>query len=74
MLDDLIELLKKIVSQRKPVGLVNNYDGNKSRWQVKIGNMKAEDFNLAITYDPKVVATNTAECSLIRMSGHQEAK
>ena len=59
MLEDLTELLRKIDNQKKPVGVEVNYDGNKFRWQVKIGNMKAEDFNLAVSHNTKVVAGKT---------------
>jgi len=43
MLEDLIELLRKIISQRKPVGLEINYDGRKFTWRFKVGNTKADE-------------------------------
>jgi len=45
MLEDLIELLRKIVSQRKPVGLEINYDGKKLSWRFKVGNIKADEWH-----------------------------
>ena len=48
MLEDLIELLRKIVSQRKPVGLEINYDGRKFSWRFKVSNIRAEEWNLVL--------------------------
>ena len=45
MLEDLIELLRKIVSQRKPVGLEINYDGGKFTWKFKVSNIGADEWN-----------------------------
>ena len=50
VLDDLTELLRKIVSQRKPAGLETNYDGRKFSWRFKVSNIKADEWHPKKTY------------------------
>ena len=54
MLDDLIELLRKIGNQKKPVGVEVNYDGRQFTWKFKVSNIGADEWN------PKKTSAETA--------------
>lgn len=54
VLEDLIELLSKINTQKKPVGVEVNYDGRKFSWKFKVSNIKAHEWH------PKKTSAQTA--------------
>jgi hypothetical protein len=45
VLKQLIDLLVKIATQKRPVQVEVNYDGRNCRWQVKVSNISAEEFS-----------------------------